>query len=49
MTYPLNHPYPELAGKAKGMKVVLQERESVWDELVRRRGWKEDFRQVQKL
>lgn len=40
MTYPLDHPNPELAGKAKGMKVVLQERESVWDELVRRRGAK---------
>jgi hypothetical protein len=33
MVYPDTHPDPELRGKPKGMKVVLQERESVWDEL----------------
>jgi len=33
MVYPLDHPDVELWGKPKGMKAVLQERESVWDEL----------------
>jgi hypothetical protein len=33
MVYPLNHPNLKLQGKLKGMKVVLQEHESVWDEL----------------
>ncbi|KZP15171.1 hypothetical protein FIBSPDRAFT_921259, partial [Athelia psychrophila] len=40
MSYPSDHPNPDLAGKAKGMKVVLQERESAWDEFERRRGGK---------
>ncbi|KZP26894.1 hypothetical protein FIBSPDRAFT_909032 [Athelia psychrophila] len=40
MSYPSDHPNPDLAGKAKGMKVVLQERESAWDEFGRRRGGK---------
>jgi hypothetical protein len=34
MVYPPDHPDPNLRGLAKGMKAVLQERESVWDELV---------------
>ena len=33
MVYPTNYPDPELQGKPKGMKAVLQERASVWDEL----------------
>jgi hypothetical protein len=33
MVYPDMYPDPELWGKPKGMKAVLQERESVWDEL----------------
>src|SRR5882762_12018571 len=33
MVYPEDHPDPKLQGKPKGMKAVLQERESVWDEL----------------
>ena len=33
MVYSSTHLDPELRGKAKGMKAVLQERESVWDEL----------------
>lgn len=36
MDYPLDHPDPKLRGAAKGMKAVLQERESVWDELTKR-------------
>src|ERR1700720_879451 len=34
MVYPPDHPDPTLRGLPKGMKAVLQERESVWDELV---------------
>ena len=33
MVYPDNHPDAALRGKPKEMKAVLQERESVWDEL----------------
>ena len=33
MVYLSTHPDPELRGKAKGMKAVLQEWELVWDEL----------------
>jgi hypothetical protein len=40
MVYPDSHPDPQLAGKPKGMKAVLQERESVWDELVDKCGGK---------
>ena len=40
MVYPEDHPDPKLQGKPKGMKAVLQERESVWDELTRRCGSK---------
>jgi hypothetical protein len=36
MVYPANHPDPKLCGQPKGIKVVLQEWESVWDELVSR-------------
>jgi hypothetical protein len=36
MVYPDDHPISELCGKPKGMKAVLQERESVWAELVER-------------
>jgi hypothetical protein len=36
MVYPLDHPDSELRGKPKGMKAVLQERESAWDELASR-------------
>ncbi|KZP27667.1 hypothetical protein FIBSPDRAFT_948259 [Athelia psychrophila] len=35
-----DHPNSKLAGKQKGMKAVLQERVSVLDESVRRRGGK---------
>src|SRR5260221_1510265 len=31
MCFPDDHPNPELRGQLKGMKVVLQERKSVWD------------------
>jgi hypothetical protein len=34
LVYPLNHPDPKLAGKAKGMKAVIQEWVSVYDKLV---------------
>ena len=34
MGYPDDHPDPSLQGKAKGIKVVLQERVSVWDKTV---------------
>ena len=34
LVYPQNHHDPALAGKAKGMKAVVQERVSVWDRLV---------------
>jgi hypothetical protein len=40
MIYPDDHPDPKLQGQAKGMKAVLQERESVWDELSERCGGK---------
>ena len=36
MVYPPDHPDPNLQGQPKGMKAVLQERESVWDELMDR-------------
>jgi hypothetical protein len=31
MCFPIDHPYPDLKDKPKGMKVVLEERKSVWD------------------
>jgi hypothetical protein len=34
MVYPSDHPDEKLCGLPKGMRVVLQERESVWDRLV---------------
>ena len=34
LVYPMDHPNPELVGKAKGMKAVIQERVSVYDKLV---------------
>ena len=34
MVYPADHPDLELHGQPKGIKAVLQEWESVWDELV---------------
>lgn len=34
MCFPDNHPKPELRGQAKGIKLVLQERKSVWDKYV---------------
>lgn len=40
MVYPDDHPDPKLQGQAKGMKAVLQERVSVWDELSERCGGK---------
>ena len=40
MVYPQDHPTPELRGQLKGMKVVLQEQVSVWDELSLRCGGK---------
>ncbi|KAH7925369.1 hypothetical protein BV22DRAFT_1011364 [Leucogyrophana mollusca] len=40
MVYPADHLDPNLAGKPKGMRAVLQERHSVWDELMTRRGGK---------
>jgi len=36
MVYPMDHANPELHEQPKGMKAVLQERESVWAELVER-------------
>lgn len=36
MVYAINHPDLKLQGQPKGMKAVLQEQESVWDELVSR-------------
>jgi hypothetical protein len=36
MVYPSDHPDEKLRGLPKGMKVVLQERESVWDQLTDR-------------
>ncbi|KII94474.1 hypothetical protein PLICRDRAFT_50427 [Plicaturopsis crispa FD-325 SS-3] len=38
LVYPSSHPDPTLAGKAKGMKQVLQKRVSVYDELISRVG-----------
>jgi hypothetical protein len=40
MVYPATYPDPELAGRPKGMKVVLQERQSVWDVLMERHNGK---------
>ena len=40
MVYPHDHPTAELRGQPKGMKAVLQERASVWDELSERCGGK---------
>ena len=40
MSYSDNHPDPSLQGKAKGIKVVLQERVSVWDKTVEMNGRK---------
>jgi hypothetical protein len=43
MTFPDNHPDPKLRGQPKGVKVVLQERKSVWDKyttVCRERGTK---------
>jgi hypothetical protein len=36
MNYPDSHPNPKLQGQPKGIKAVLQECESVWDELMDR-------------
>ncbi|EGO18931.1 hypothetical protein SERLADRAFT_443479 [Serpula lacrymans var. lacrymans S7.9] len=36
MVFPADHPNEELRNKPKGMQVVLQEHESVWDELMKR-------------
>jgi len=36
MVYPSNHPDEKLCGLLKGMKVVLQEQELVWDQLTGR-------------
>jgi hypothetical protein len=33
MCFPDHHPDPELRGKQKGIRVVLQERKSIWDKL----------------
>jgi hypothetical protein len=38
LVFPLDHPDPQLAGVAKGMRVVLQERRSVYDRLVQEVG-----------
>ena len=40
MSYPDDHPDPSLQGKAKGIKVVLQERVLVWDKTVEMNGGK---------
>lgn len=40
MTYPSDFPDPTLQGKAKGLKAVLNERESVWDEMIAKNGGK---------
>src|SRR5260221_6987177 len=34
MYFPDDHPNPELRGQAKGIKVVLQERKSIWDKYI---------------
>ncbi|KAG0707298.1 hypothetical protein DFH29DRAFT_995100 [Suillus ampliporus] len=36
LVYPSSHPNEKLAGKLKGMRAVLEERESVWDEYIER-------------
>jgi hypothetical protein len=36
LVYPSSHPNEKLAGKLKGMRVVLEERVSVWDEYIER-------------
>jgi hypothetical protein len=36
MVYPVNHSEPKLRGLPKGLKAVLEERVSVWDELMTR-------------
>jgi hypothetical protein len=36
LVYPSSHPNEKLAGKPKGMRVVLEERVSVWDEYIER-------------
>ena len=38
MVYPLDHPDPNLAGKAKGMAAVVRERESVYKRLIKEVG-----------
>jgi len=38
MGYSDLHPDPQLAGKPKGMKAILQVQESVWDEFVNKCG-----------
>jgi hypothetical protein len=38
MVYPYNHPDPNLAGKVKGMAVVVKERQSVYSQLVKEGG-----------
>ena len=40
MVFPLDHSDPKLSGKPKGMRQVLRERESVWEELERRHAGK---------
>ena len=40
MTYPSDYPNPALQGKAKGLKAVLNEHESVWDEMIVKNGGK---------
>jgi len=40
MVYPADHPEQKLQGLLKGLKAVLQERVSVWDELMTRRNGK---------
>ena len=40
MVYPANHPEQKLRGLPKGLKAVLEERVSVWDELMTRQNGK---------
>src|ERR1700720_2484893 len=40
MVYPADHPEQKLRGLPKGLKAVLEERVSVWDELMTRRNGK---------
>ena len=51
MVYPDNHPDPKLCSQAKGMKAMLQEQESVWNELSMRCSGKvvEKFKSCSKL